>query len=55
MRREFRRPVTALLLVATGTAAFVLGATAGHWPLWAAGMLAVCGATLVYRPSSERP
>jgi anion-transporting ArsA/GET3 family ATPase len=50
MRREFRGPVAALLLVATGAAAFALGATTGHWPLWAAGMLAVSGATLVYRP-----
>ena len=50
LRRELRGPAVALLLVATGIAAFALGATTGHWPLWAAGMLAVCGATLAYRP-----
>ncbi len=33
-----------------GACVFVLGATAGHWPIWAAGMLAVCGSTLDYRP-----
>ncbi len=50
MRRELRRPAIAFLLVVAGAAAFTLGATTGHWPLWAAGMLAVCGSSLTYRP-----
>ena len=33
-----------------GACVFALGATAGQWPIWAAGMLAVCGSMLVYRP-----
>lgn len=49
-RRQFRAPLVASLLVAFGACAFVLGATAGPWPVWAAGMLAVCGSTLAYRP-----
>jgi hypothetical protein len=42
--------VAALLLVFCGAIAFALGATVGQWPIWAAGMLAVCGSTFVYRP-----
>jgi hypothetical protein len=49
-RRELRAPIVALVLVAAGAVAFTLGATSGHWPLWAAGMLAVCGSALTYRP-----
>ena len=49
-RRQLPAPLAATLLVVCGACVFVLGATAGHWPIWAAGMLAVCGSTLVYRP-----
>ncbi len=49
-RRQLTAPLVASLLVVCGACVFALGATAGHWPIWAAGMLAVCGSTLVYRP-----
>jgi hypothetical protein len=49
-RRELRPGLLACALVGAGAAAFVLGATTGHWPLWLAGMLAVCGSALAYRP-----
>jgi hypothetical protein len=49
-RRQLRAPVAATLLVVCGACVFALGATAGHWPIWVAGMLAVCGSTFVYRP-----
>jgi hypothetical protein len=48
--RRLTVPVLACVLVTTGAAAFVLGATTGRWPLWLAGMLAVCGSALRYRP-----
>jgi hypothetical protein len=44
------RPVAAFLLALCGALAFVAGATLAIWPLWAVGMLAVCGSVLVYRP-----
>jgi hypothetical protein len=50
VHRDLRTPVVAALLVSAGAIAFALGATTGHWPVWAAGMLAVCGAALVPRP-----
>jgi hypothetical protein len=49
-RRRLTIPILAATLVSAGTAAFVLGATTGRWPLWLAGMLAVCGSALRYRP-----
>ena len=49
-RRQLTAPLVASLLVLCGAGVFALGATVGHWPIWAAGMLAVCGSTLVYRP-----
>jgi hypothetical protein len=50
LRRELRAPLLALALFSAGAAAFVFGATAGRWPLWLAGMLAVCGSAVAYRP-----
>ena len=44
-RRSPRRALTI-----GGTAAFAVGATVGPWPLWVAGMIAVCLSLLVYRP-----
>jgi hypothetical protein len=49
-RRQLTAPLAATLLVVCGAIVFALGATAGHWPIWAAGMLAVSGSALVYRP-----
>ena len=45
-----RRLLAALALVIAGAAAFATGAGTGEWPLWAAGMLAVCGSFLTYNP-----
>jgi hypothetical protein len=47
---SFRVPLVACLLVLGGAAAFTSGAVAGLWPLWAAGLLAVCGSFLTYKP-----
>jgi hypothetical protein len=49
-RRRLRNPVSAAVLVFCGTCAFALGAAAGRWPVWLAGMLAICGSALLYRP-----
>jgi len=49
-RRHLRAPLVASILAICGACAFALGASVGHWPIWAAGMLAVGGSTLVYRP-----
>jgi hypothetical protein len=43
-------PLAASLLTAGGAAAFAIGATIGPWPVWVAGMLAVCVSLLFYRP-----
>jgi hypothetical protein len=48
--RDLRAPLKALVLVVAGATAFAGGAVVGYWPLWAAGMLAVCGSFLVYKP-----
>jgi hypothetical protein len=48
--RNVKAPLVALLLALVGVAAFALGATAGTWPLWAAGLLAVAGSLLAYKP-----
>jgi hypothetical protein len=45
-----KAPLIALALVIAGAAAFVAGATVGPWPVWVAGMIAVCGSMLAYRP-----
>jgi hypothetical protein len=49
-REPIARPLVAFLLALCGAVAFVGGATIGLWPLWAAGMLAVSGSFLAYRP-----
>lgn len=43
-------PLVALALTACGATVFVAGATLAAWPLWAAGILAVVGGLLAYRP-----
>jgi hypothetical protein len=43
-------PSSATALTIGGTASFVLGATLELWPVWAAGLLAVCVSLLLYRP-----
>jgi hypothetical protein len=44
------QPVAAFLLALGGALAFVAGATLGTWPLWSAGIVAVCASVLAYRP-----
>jgi hypothetical protein len=44
------RPAVAFLLALGGALAFVAGATLAVWPLWAAGLVAVCASLLAYRP-----
>ena len=43
-------PLAASALTIGGTAVFAIGATAGPWPLWVAGMIAVCLSLVLYRP-----
>jgi hypothetical protein len=44
------RPLAAFLLALVGAVAFAVGATLGMWPVWAAGLVAVGGSVVVYRP-----
>lgn len=44
------RPLLAVLLALVGALAFVAGATLALWPVWAAGMVAVCVSVVSYRP-----
>jgi len=44
------QPLLAFLLALGGALAFVAGATLGAWPLWSAGIVAVCASVLAYRP-----
>ena len=44
------RPLLAFLLALFGAVGFVGGATTAVWPIWAAGLIAVCASVFVYRP-----
>ncbi len=44
------RALAAFLLALAGAGAFAGGAALAFWPLWAAGLVAVCGAIVSYRP-----
>ena len=44
------RPLTAFLLALAGGLAFVAGATLALWPVWSAGIVAVCVSVVAYRP-----
>jgi hypothetical protein len=44
------RPLAAFVLALSGGLAFVGGATLGLWPVWVAGLVAVCASVLAYRP-----
>ena len=44
------QPLSAFLLALGGALAFVVGATLGAWPLWSAGIVAVCASVIAYRP-----
>jgi hypothetical protein len=47
---RFGPPLLAFCLSLGGALALVTGATLGVWPVWVAGVLAVCGSLLAYRP-----
>lgn len=47
--RSLRWPLLAFMLTLAGSIAFAAGAVAGPWPLWAAGLLAVCGSLVIHR------
>ncbi|MBV8395889.1 MAG: hypothetical protein JO064_06475 [Actinobacteria bacterium] len=47
---RLRSSLSATALVVLGAGAFAFGAAADRWPVWLAGMLAVCAAALAYRP-----
>jgi hypothetical protein len=49
-RRSLRGPLLAFTLTLAGSVAFAVGALSGLWPLWAAGMLAVAGSLVTYKP-----
>jgi hypothetical protein len=44
------RPLIAFFLALAGAVAFVAGAATGLWPVWAVGILAVCGSVFAFRP-----
>lgn len=47
--RNLKAPLAASALVMGGAAMFVAGAAARLWPLWVAGMIAVCSSVLAFR------
>jgi hypothetical protein len=47
---ELARPLAAFLLALCGAIAFAGGAALGYWPVWLAGLLAVAGGMVSYRP-----
>jgi hypothetical protein len=49
-RAEIARPLVACVLALGGAIAFAGGATFGMWPIWVAGVLAVVGGMVSYRP-----
>ena len=49
--RDLGRPLVAITLALAGPLALVAGATLQLWPLWVAGLVAVCGSVVAYRPS----
>jgi hypothetical protein len=48
--RRFPAPLLATILTIVGAAAFAVGATRGPWPVWVAGLFAICISLLMYRP-----
>jgi hypothetical protein len=49
-RPTMRASLFAFGLALTGAIAFSGGAVSGVWPLWAAGLLAVCGSFITFKP-----
>jgi len=46
---SWRAPLTALALIVAGSAMFVAGALTEQWPVWVAGMIAVCSSAAAFR------
>ena len=42
--------IAGVTLALFGAIGFVGGATTAAWPIWAAGLIAVCSSVLIYRP-----
>jgi len=49
VQRSLRAPLIALALILAGSAMFVAGAMTEQWPVWVAGMVAVCSSVLAFR------
>jgi hypothetical protein len=49
-QRRFGRPLLAFGLTVAGSIAFATGALASAWPLWTAGLVAVCCSLITYKP-----
>jgi hypothetical protein len=47
--RSLKAPLAAVALVLGGAALFVAGASTRLWPIWVAGMIAVCSSILTFR------
>jgi hypothetical protein len=47
--RSLKAPLAAGVLVLAGAGMFVAGASARLWPVWVAGMIAVCSSVLAFR------
>ena len=47
--RSLLRPFISFVLTLAGSIAFATGAVGGSWPLWASGLVAVCGSLLLYK------
>ena len=47
--RGLKAPLAAVALILAGCGMFVAGAMAELWPVWVAGMLAVCSSVLAFR------
>ena len=47
--RSLKAPLAALGMILLGSGLFVAGAMAELWPIWVAGMIAVCSSVLAFR------
>jgi hypothetical protein len=49
VRHNLKAPLAAMGLILAGSALFVAGAMSELWPIWVAGMVAVCSSVLAFR------
>jgi hypothetical protein len=47
--RSLKAPLTAFALILVGSGMFVAGAMSKLWPIWVAGMVAVCSSVFAFR------